>query len=396
MSSSFPSQVWLLALVQALAMSGGATMVLTGGIVGADLAPLESLATLPVALMIVGTACGVLPLTAAMRRVGRRRVFMLSASVAAIGALLAALATAIAHFYLFLAASFTMGFCLAGFQQIRFAAIESAPAELAAKATSTVLLGGLVAAVLGPELASWGQTLLSKPFTGSFVLVAVTCVLCLFLFTRITDSQVSDGVQSDSARSRWLIVRQPVFIVAVSTSVIGFALMSFIMTATPVHMHVMNDFSLEQTKWVIQSHIIAMYLPSFISAWLIMRLGVRGVIVCGLLVYVSTMLIGFWGAAWLSYWLALVMLGFGWNLLFLAGTVLLPRSYQPNERFKVQGIHDFMVFAGQAIAALSAGALLTILGWRGLMQVSAIFVALHVLILMSQYLRLRKLSYANR
>ncbi len=395
MSRSLPTQVWLLALIQALAMSGGATMVLTGGIVGAELAPLESLATLPVALMIVGTACGVLPLTGAMRRYGRRKIFMLSSFVAASGALLAAFATAIAHFYLFLSASFVMGFCVAGFQQIRFAAIESAPAALAAKATSTVLLGGLVAAVLGPELASWGQTLLSRPFTGSFALVAVTCVLCLVLFMRVEDSQVSDEEHVESARSRWLIIRQPIFIVAVSTSVIGFALMSFIMTATPVHMHVMNDFSLEQTKWVIQSHIIAMYLPSFINAWLIMRLGVRGVITCGLLVYTATMLIGFLGAAWVSYWLALVMLGFGWNLLFLAGTVLLPRSYKPRERFKVQGIHDFMVFGGQAVAALSAGALLALLGWQGLMQVSAIFIVLHVAILLTQYLRLRGISNAT-
>ena len=385
-----PRSIWLLAAIQALAMSGGATMVLAGGIVGAGLAPSSELATLPVAMMIVGTACGILPMTRSMRVFGRKAVFIGASCLASLAAILAAYATISLQFSVFLIASFLLGLCIAAFQQIRFAAIESVPPELGAKATSTVLLGGLFAAFLGPELASLGQNMLSTPFAGSFVLVAVTCLACMLLFTFSKNAVEIEAPRQFEIRSRGAIARQPMFIVAASTSVIGFALMSFIMTATPVHMHVMQDFSLEQTKWVIQSHIIAMYLPSFISGFLIQRIGVNTVIKIGLFIYVLTMSIGLVGEGWLSYWSALVLLGLGWNLLFLAGTVLLSESHVREERFKAQGLHDTLVFCAQAIAALSAGVLLAVLGWKGLMFVSFFCIAIHITILVSQNKQLER------
>ncbi|MDM7861474.1 MFS transporter [Alteromonas sp. ASW11-36] len=392
MIRQLPARVWLLALIQALAMSAGATVVLAGGIVGAQLAPYPSLATLPVAMMIVGTACGVLPVTQLMRRFGRKKGFTGSAVVAAAAAMAAGLATYIGNFGLFLAAIFMLGLCIAGFQQIRFAAIEAVPFDLAPRAMSTVLLGGLVAAVLGPELVTLGQAMFSQAYVGSFLLVSAASLLCALLFQLTAEQPLEQVSNAEPARGRWQIIRQPYFIIAVSTSVIGFALMSFIMTATPVHMHVHQSFSLEQTKWVIQSHIIAMYLPSFFSAWLINRLGIKGVIFCGLSIYIATMLIGFYGAEWASYWVALVLLGLGWNLLFLAGTVLLGKSHSPNEKFAAQGMHDFMVFSAQAFAALGAGAILALTGWSMLMIISAALIGLHTLILLSQSLRLRRNS----
>ena len=385
-----PVAVWLFALIQALAMSGGATMVLAGGIVGASLAPNTKLATLPVAMMIVGTAMGVLPVTRLMRIFGRKRIFIGASCVAGFAALIAAFATATQQFMVFLIASFTLGLSIAAFQQIRFAAIESAPPILAAKATSTVLLGGLVAAFLGPELVSLGQHMFVTPFVGSFVLVAVTSVTCLLLFTFCKDSVLQTWSQSADLRSRSDIAKQPKFIIAASTSVIGFALMSFIMTATPVHMHVLQDFSLEQTKWVIQSHIVAMYLPSFFSALLIQRAGISKVIKLGLLIYVITMSIGLIDNGWLSYWSALVLLGLGWNLLFLAGTVLLAQSHSNEERFNAQGLHDLLVFGAQAITALGAGILLLLIGWKGLMLVSFVCICIHITILFTQKKRLQR------
>ena len=390
MIKGLPPAVWLFAMIQALAMSGGATMILAGGIVGAALAPSAQLATLPVAMMIVGTATGVLPVTRLMRIWGRKRVFMGASCLAGCAALLAALATVSQQFIVFLIASFILGMSISAFQQIRFAAIESAPPELAAKATSTVLLGGLIAAFLGPELVSLGQDMFSTPFVGSFVLVAVTSVICLVLFLFCTDSEPNMSSQSNAPRSRSEILKQPKFIIAASTSVVGFALMSFIMTATPVHMHVMQDFSLEQTKWVIQSHIVAMYLPSFVSALLIQRVGISNVIKLGLLTYVITMSIGLIDSGWVSYWSALVLLGLGWNLLFLAGTVLLAESHSSEERFKAQGMHDSFVFGAQALAALGAGVLLAVTGWKGLMMVSFVCIAMHIIILSVQKIRLQR------
>lgn len=366
-------------------------MILAGGIVGATLAPSANLATLPVAMMIVGTACGVLPVTRLMRAFGRKMVFVGASCLAGIAAIIAALATTSQNFLTFLIASFVLGMSISAFQQIRFAAIESVPPELAAKATSTVLLGGLIAAFLGPELVSLGQSMFATPFVGSFVLVAATSIVCILLFLLSKDSVLSNSEQPGGVqRSRIVIAKQPKFIIAASTSVIGFALMSFIMTATPVHMHVMQDFSLQDTKWVIQSHIVAMYLPSFISAFLIQRVGIPNVIKLGLAIYVVTMCIGLIDNGWLSYWGALVLLGLGWNLLFLAGTVLLSESHTSEERFKAQGFHDFLVFAAQAAAALSAGVLLASMGWKGLMLVSFVFIILHIVILVFQRIRLQR------
>ncbi|WP_240615635.1 MFS transporter [Alteromonas facilis] len=389
-----PAQVWLLACIQALAMSAGATVVLVGGIVGASLAPDAALATLPVALMIVGTACGVIPITRFMQRWGRRPVFICAALFAALAACLAAATTLWQSFYGFLFSTFALGLSISAFQQIRFAAIESVPPDLAAKATARVLMGGLVAAVIGPELATLGEPWLAQPFAGSFVLVALVAVLCAFLFSRMTRIQVDKTAAAAAPPSSRHLFTTPRFVIAVATSVTGFALMSFIMTATPVHMHVHETFSLEETKWVIQSHILAMYLPSFISAWLVSRLGLKGVVLSGITIYMLTIFIGYIGMHFVEYWLALVLLGFGWNLLFLAGTLVLSQSHSVEQRFSAQGAHDFAVFAGQALAALSAGALLAIFKWQGLMQISLVIIVAYLLLLAWQYKRMRGQTHA--
>ena len=172
MTSSLPPPVWLLAAIQALAMGAGACMVLAGGIVGADISPSDALATLPVALMIVGTASGVLPATMLMRRFGRKPIFIGASVGLACVSLLASIATSRGVFGVFALASFGFGLCLSAFQQIRFAAIESVAQDAAAKATSTVLMGGLVAAVIGPEMVTWGHYVTAESLAGSFVFVA--------------------------------------------------------------------------------------------------------------------------------------------------------------------------------------------------------------------------------
>jgi MFS family permease len=365
--SSLPRLVWLYTLIQALAMSVGSMMVIVGGVLGSTLAPDPAYATLPVAMMISGTAVAVYPVTRLMRRFGRKAIFLAVTVVALLASLMAARAAGDRSFVLFCAAALGFGGAVAGIQQLRFAAMEAVPLALMPKAASTVLLGGLAAAIIGPELVTGGKDLTGTEFVGTFLLMAAICCVCtiLFLFTPSSRAQVSEV--AGEVRPLAEIARNPTLVMAVVAAVGGYGLMSFIMTATPVHMHVHEGHSLAQTKFVIQSHILAMFLPSFFSGWLISRWGAARVIGAGLVAYTTTLVMALTGGAMLNYWSALVLLGIGWNFLFVSGTTLLPSTYVAAERFKVQGLNELLVFGFQATAALSAGAVLHWLGWQNLL-----------------------------
>ena len=382
-----PANVWLLTLIQALAMSAGTMLVLAGGVLGAQLTPDPKWSTLPLAMSIVGTACGVVPITRLMQHFGRKPVFIAATTAGAIVTLLAAASIANGSFWGLVLSAFLLGIMMSAIQQIRFTAMESVSVELIPKAASTVLLGGLVAAILGPELVTIGELVTNQSFVGGFYLTAVLLVLCSLLFTRIDNTHVVAEKSADTGRKLNEIARQPVFILAVSASVVGYALMSFIMTATPVHMHVHEAYSLQDTKWVIQSHIFAMFFPSLFSGWLISKLGTSKIIYLGLSAYVATIVIALTGSEWLNYWSALVLLGIGWNFLFVGGTVLLAQSYQPSERFKVQGLNEFLVFGCQATAALSAGVFLNLIDWRGLLLANFSIIAVQLIVITWQQFR---------
>jgi MFS family permease len=385
-----PANVWLLTLIQAFAMSAGTMLVLAGGVLGAQLTPDPKWSTMPLAMSIVGTACGVIPVTRLMQHFGRKPIFITATIFGALVSLLAAVSITNSHFWGLVVSAFLLGIVMSAIQQIRFAAMESVSVELVPKATSTVLLGGLVAAILGPELVIFGQFFTDQAFVGGFYLTATLLVLCSLLFTQIDNTHVTITKTSNTGRKLNVITSQPVFILAVSASVVGYALMSFIMTATPVHMHVHEAYSLQDTKWVIQSHIFAMFFPSLFSGWLISKLGTSKIIYLGLCSYVATILIALIGNDWLNYWSALVLLGIGWNFLFVGGTVLLAQSYQPTERFKVQGLNEFLVFGCQATAALSAGLFLNLIGWRGLLLASFTIIAVQLIVITWQQIREKK------
>jgi MFS family permease len=386
-----PANVWLLTLIQALAMSAGTMLVLAGGVLGAQLTPDPQWSTLPLAMSIVGTACGVVPITRLMQHFGRKPVFIVATILGALISLMAAVSITHSSFWGLVICAFLLGMVMSAIQQIRFAAMESVSVELIPKAASTVLLGGLVAAILGPELVTFGQVFIDHVFVGGFYLTAFLLMLCSLLFTWIDNTHVATIKSAETGRKLSVIASQPVFILAVSASVVGYALMSFIMTATPVHMHVHEAYSLQDTKWVIQSHIFAMFFPSLFSGWLISKLGTSKIISLGLCAYVATILIALTGSEWLNYWSALVLLGIGWNFLFVGGTVLLARSYQPSERFKVQGLNEFLVFGCQATAALSAGVFLNLIGWRGLLFASFIIIAVQLIVILWQQFRKKQL-----
>lgn len=387
-----PANVWLLTLIQALAMSSVTMLVLAGGVLGAQLTPDPKWSTLPLAMSIVGTACGVVPITRLMQHFGRKPVFITATTLGAVVTLFAATSIANSSFWGLVISAFLLGMMMSAIQQIRFTAMESVSIELMPKAASTVLLGGLVAAVLGPELVTFGQLISDQVFVGAFYLMSGLLILCSLLFTKIDNTHVVTTKSADTGRKLSLIARQPVFILAVSASVVGYALMSFIMTATPVHMHVHQAYSLQDTKWVIQSHIFAMFFPSLFSGWLISKLGTSKIIYLGLSSYVATILIALTGNEWLNYWSALVLLGIGWNFLFVGGTVLLAQTYQANEKFKVQGLNEFLVFSCQAMAALSAGFILNLIDWRGLLLASFTIIALQLSVIFKQQMRQKQLA----
>jgi MFS family permease len=391
-----PANVWLLTLIQALAMSTGTLLVLAGGVLGAQLSPDPAWSTLPLAMSIVGTACGVVPITRLMQHFGRKPVFIAATTMGAVVTLFAASSITNRSFVGLVVSAFLVGLMMSAIQQIRFEAMESVSVDMMPKAASTVLLGGLVAAILGPELITLGQLFTEQAFVGAFYLMATILVLCSMLFTRIENTHVVTATHEDTGRKLTVIARQPVFILAVSASVVGYALMSFVMTATPVHMHVHEAYSLQDTKWVIQSHIFAMFFPSLFSGWLINKLGASKIIYLGLISYVATILIALNGNGWLSYWSALVLLGIGWNFLFVGGTVLLSQSYQPNERFKVQGLNEFLVFGCQATAALSAGAFLNLIEWKGLLLASFVIILIQLMVIAWQQYRSSQINITKQ
>lgn len=383
------NNVWLLTVISALALSAGAMIVLVGGIVGATLAPSPALATLPVAFMVIGTALGVYPVTRMMQNLGRKPVFIGVAVLAALASFGSAWMISLDAFWLYLATSGILGVAIAGFQQIRFAAMESVEPESRPKAASTVLLGGLAAAIIGPELASTGKDLITTPFSGSYIALGLVAMLCAGLFTLFRENVASQHNTETEHVSLGPTAYAPRFVIAVSSAVVGYALMSFVMTATPVHMHVFETHSMQHTKWVIQSHILAMFLPSLVSGWLISRFGVYRMMAIGLGLYLLTIAMAFSGSALLNYWLALVLLGIGWNFLFVSGTVLLPQTHSQAQSFRAQGVNDMFVFGAQATTALAAGAVLHLIGWQGLLLFSLSVVLLQSALLLWQWQRMR-------
>jgi predicted MFS family arabinose efflux permease len=354
----------VLTIAQAFAQGAVPIVILLGGIVGMRMAPSASLATLPVALTIVGTALTTIPAALLMSKIGRKKGFLFGAIYASLAGILAAYAVSIGEFYLFCFSTFLIGSHNAFIQQYRFAVTESVPTEKIGPSLSVLMLAGVVAAYIGPESAqrmkdilSWGE------FSGSFMAISIlmSITFCALLFYSNAEPETSESENSGRPLSE--IIRQHKFILAVVAAAVGFGVMSFIMIATPVSMHQIDHISLDDTTWVIQSHIMAMYLPSLFSGILIAQFGAERVISAGITLLCLCLAVGYVEPMLMHYWWALVLLGIGWNFLFLGGTTLLTQTYKSSERYKVQALNDFMVFSLQATAALGSGFVLATWGW---------------------------------
>jgi MFS family permease len=360
--------VWMLSATQALCMSGSFLFVLLGGIIGTHLAPVPALATLPVSVLVAGLAASVIPAGALIHRFGRRPVFVGSAVQATAGCVLAGYAISAGSYWLFCAAAFLLGANNAVVMQYRFAATEYVDAARASRAIAVVMSGALAAAWLGPELAVRTADLVpSAHYAGSFYAGSGLYLVAALLLTRIGGSPREAAADPVPPRRLSEIAAQPVFRVAVLAALASYTVMSFIMTATPISMHVVDGHDEVATARVIQVHLLGMYLPSLASGWIIAKLGARPMITAGtLLMGVCIAIAVFAGHAVLHYGWALGVLGLGWNLLFIAATTMLTKTYRRGERIQAQTLNDFLVFGAQAAASLFAGLAVTTIGWEQL------------------------------
>ena len=370
----------VLGVAQALGLSAMSMMVFIGGIVGRELAPRPALATLPLALVIIGLAATTIPAALLARRLGRRRAFVIGALLATAAALVLALSVSRVSFALFCAAAVVLGMNGAFVQQYRFAAAESATPEYAGRAVAYVLVGGMVGGVLGPEVAKRSRHLLETEYAGGFLVLAALLVLLALVVSRLRDNGARfatppppppphrtpvAGAPPEARPAAASLLSAPGFGVAVLAAAVAYAVMSSVMTATPLHLSAAG-VPLDRTAIIIQSHVIAMYLPSLASGYIMDRLGVARVLLVGVAGMTASIVVGVYAARPQAFWAALVLLGLGWNMLFLGGTVLLARRAAGAARFRLQAINDFGVFGAQALASLSAGTALVLVGWDAL------------------------------
>jgi MFS family permease len=379
--SSVKRNVLLLAICQALAMTGMNILTTTASLVGFSLAPEKALATLPQALAVTGTMLLTIPASLLMARIGRRGGFTTGALIGFCGASLATLGVFLGSFLLFSAGAMLIG-AYNGFALFyRFAAADIATGEFKAKAISLVLAGGVVSATFGPEVAKWSRELFSPAlFAGCYAVIAGLCLLAVLLVQLI---RIPRPASPDFLGGRPLgqIVRQPGFVVAAVSGMIAYGVMSLVMTSTPLAM-VMCEHPFESAALVIQWHALGMYAPSFVTGSLIARFGLVPMMTLGALLLAACVAIDLAGLGLLNFWSGLLLLGVGWNFLFVGASTLLTQCYAPAERAKVQAANDFLVFGSVSLASFSSGALLSHFGWTmvNLAVVPLIAVALIVVL----------------
>ena len=374
--------IWTLVICQSLAASSLTQMIFSISIVGKALGG-ETWATLPIALMPIGTALGIFPMTQLMSFFGRRVVLVYALLLLAVANLVTAYGIYIQSFLVICFGGFLLGISIAAISQLRFAAMELVPNKLKAGAVSAVLLGGILSAFIGPELGFRASELYGQTFVGSYLAMACVALLAIPFLYRVENIRIKKEVAKKS-RSVLGLLKQHSFLTAVSSAAVAYGVMSFVMTATPISMHEHFSHSLSDTKWVIQSHITAMFLPSLFSAWIVQRFGIPAMMWAGLAVFMVALLLAFVGQGLMNFWFALVMLGLGWNLLFVAGTVLLPSTHSEQEKFTAQGFNDSVVFTVQAFVALSSGLLLSLLGWQWMLLCCVPLIVWHGILLLKQ------------
>lgn len=358
--------VLLLASCQALMMSANSLIVASAALVGAALAGDPTLATLPIALLFAGVLSCTFPASMLMKRLGRRAGFLLGLSLGCAGAATATLGIHLGSFATFCLGMLLIGTFNAFGNYYRFAAADVASEAYRSRAISYVMAGGVVAAFVGPNLARATRDMMaSAEFAASFATLLGLYALSMLalLFARIPPTTPKE--RSGTARPLSEISRQGKFVVAVLGAMIAYGIMNLVMTATPLamehHGHLFDD-----TAFVIQWHVFAMFAPSFVTGHLIRRYGTANIMLIGGALLGSSIVANLMGGSVLSFWTGLVLLGVGWNFLFVGATTLLTETYEPAEKAKTQGLNDLLIFTTVALTALSSGYLHYAFGWQTL------------------------------
>jgi MFS family permease len=355
--------VGLLAACQALLLTNSATLIAINGLAGLALAPTKALATLPVTCWVLGGALATMPASLHMKRVGRQRGLTAGTLWGIVGALICAGAVWLQSFWLLCFGTLVFGVYNAYGQYYRFAAADVASADFKSTAISLVLAGGLVGGILGPTTSRFTVDLLAPRFTGAY-LALIGFALATMLLLRFIRIPAPDAkTQAAPGRPLREIAAQPKFIVAVLAGAIGYGVMNFLMTSTPIAMGVCGH-PYGDAAFVISSHVIAMFAPSFFTGGLIRRLGVLPVMFVGALLNFAGIGVALSGISVAEFWGALVLVGVGWNFLYTGGTTLLTGTYRPEEMAKAQGANDQVIFIVMLVSSLASGATVTAAGWE--------------------------------
>lgn len=361
----------ILFFCQLISSTGSMVIVTLGGIIGSQLAENKALSTLPVSLMIVVTALTTIPATMLMKAIGRKSGSSIASLSAAVAVLLAGYALYAQSFAMFIAAGALFGINMAFTQQYRYAAAESVESRYSSRAISLVLVGAIGGAFLGKELVTRLQDAVPQvEYLGALLAVAALYVLQSLMFLALGPMRGEDPASRlQPARPLSEIVRQPVFLMAVIGGTTSYGVMTFIMTATPLSMHVHDGHSLEVTADVIRAHVLGMYVPSLFTGFLIERFGTVRVMGAGALALLAACGVGFQGQSVMHYWYALILLGVGWNFLYVGGTAMLTLTYTMSERFKSQAVNEFCVFGTSAAGSFLAGTIIHLYGWYSLVAI---------------------------
>jgi MFS family permease len=385
---SIRRNVGLLAACQAMLMANNSTLIAINGLAGLALAPYASIATLPVTCWVAGAALSTMRASHYMRRVGRQRGLIHGASIGIAGALICGGAVWMQSFWLLCFGALVYGAYNAFGQYYRFVAADIASADFRATAISLVLAGGLVGGILGPTVSRLTVDALGPRFTGAyFALIAFVIVtMALLTLIRVPHAPVEQG--SSTGRPLRHIAAQPAFIVAVLCGALSYGVMNFLMTSTPLAMgacgHPYGD-----AAFVISSHVVAMFAPSFFTGGLIKRFGVVAVMLAGALLNLVAIGIALQGIAVANFWWSLVLIGVGWNFLYIGATALLTTAYMPEERAKSQGANESAIFVMMLFSSLFSGLIVTNAGWEKVNYAAAPLVAIVIGALAWLALRMR-------
>jgi MFS family permease len=361
----------ILLICQLISATGSIALVTLGGIIGSSLTQNKAFATLPISIMVISVAATTVPATLLMRRIGRKHGSTLSSLSAAVAALMAAYAVSISSFPFFIFAAAVFGINMAFTQQYRYAAVESVDQRYASRAISIVLLGAIGGAFAGSELVKQGHSWVADvPYAGTLIVVAILYLIQASLFQLLGPLRGEEhGTTTQTQRALGQIIRQPVYIVAVLGGTVAYGVMTLLMTATPLSMHIHDGYTLEATANVIRAHVLGMYVPSLVSGILIERLGTIKMMTVGAVALLASAVIGLQGQSIMHYWFALVLLGVGWNFLYVGATTMLTLTYSMAERFKAQAVNEFCVFGTSATASLLAGTVIYFYGWYTLVWI---------------------------